>query len=63
MELGPTLDVLPVVLSDGFTINLTLIPTLTQFAGYDNPNEVNSSGLLSSGAFPGGLVLVPSMEV
>jgi general secretion pathway protein D len=35
MEVGPVLDVLPVVLSDGYTINLTLIPSLTEFAGYD----------------------------
>jgi type II secretory pathway component GspD/PulD (secretin)/tetratricopeptide (TPR) repeat protein len=60
-ELGPTLDVIPCVLSDGFTINLTLIPTLLIFAGYDNPNEVNASALLTSGAFPGGLVQIPTV--
>jgi general secretion pathway protein D len=59
MELGPTLDVIPCVLSDGFTINLTVIPTLTEFVGYDNPNSVDSSALTTSGAFPGGLVMVP----
>ena len=61
MELGPVLDVIPCVLSDGFTINLTVIPTLTEFAGYDNPNEVTASGLLTTGAFPGGAVLVPTV--
>ena len=30
----PTLDALPVVLADGYTINLTLVPTLTGFSGY-----------------------------
>jgi len=34
-EIGPTLDVVPVVLSDGYTINLTLIPQLLQFDQYD----------------------------
>lgn len=34
MEVGPVLDVLPNVLADGYTINLVLIPTLTQFSGY-----------------------------
>ena len=35
VEIGPVLDVIPVVLSDGYTINLTLIPSLTEFIGYD----------------------------
>ena len=35
IETGPILDVVPVVLSDGYTINLTLIPSLTEFSGYD----------------------------
>jgi general secretion pathway protein D len=35
VEVGPVLDVVPCVLSDGYTINLTLIPSLTEFAGYD----------------------------
>jgi type II secretory pathway component GspD/PulD (secretin) len=39
MEFGPVLDVLPYVLSDGYTINLTLIPSVIEFAGYDpQPN-------------------------
>jgi len=57
MELGPTLDVIPYVLSDGFTVNLTLIPTLTEFVGYDNPNEVLTSGIV----LPAGSVLVPTV--
>ena len=45
VELGPVLDVIPYVLSDGYTVNLTLIPTLTEFAGYDDPkSEVPPSG-------------------
>jgi general secretion pathway protein D len=35
VEVGPVLDVVPCVLSDGYTINLTLIPSLTEFDGYD----------------------------
>jgi type II secretory pathway component GspD/PulD (secretin) len=35
IEVGPILDVVPYVLSDGYTINLTLIPSLTEFDGYD----------------------------
>lgn len=37
IETGPTLDVVPYVLSDGYTINLTLIPSDTEFNGYDTP--------------------------
>lgn len=42
VETGPILDVVPVVLSDGYTINLTLIPTLTEFNGYDTPPTIPS---------------------
>jgi general secretion pathway protein D len=40
VETGPLLDVVPYVLSDGYTINLTLIPSLTDFNGYDTPPSV-----------------------
>jgi|SRR5665213_88518 len=36
VETGPILDVVPYVLSDGYTINLALIPSDTEFGGYDN---------------------------
>jgi len=57
VELGPVLDVIPCVLSDGYTVNLTLIPTLTEFAGYDDPKtEVPPSGAGLQNA-----VLVPTV--
>ena len=42
MEFGPMLDVIPSVLADGFTIALTVIPTVTEFLGYreDQTNRV-----------------------
>src|ERR1700722_9109328 len=42
VETGPILDVVPYVLSDGYTINLALIPSLTDFNGYDNPPTIPS---------------------
>jgi general secretion pathway protein D len=39
-EIGPTLDVVPYVLADGYTINLTLIPELLEFDGYDTPPAI-----------------------
>ncbi|MDR3377638.1 MAG: hypothetical protein P4M10_03050 [Verrucomicrobiae bacterium] len=35
IELGPVLDVVPYVLADGYTINLALLPSDTEFSGYD----------------------------
>jgi general secretion pathway protein D len=48
VETGPILDVLPDVLSDGYTINLTLIPSLIEFTGYQTPPSLgafSTSGL------------------
>jgi len=42
LETGPLLDVVPYVLSDGYTINLTLIPSLTEFNGYVSPPNIAS---------------------
>lgn len=41
IPLGPTLDVLPHVSADGFTIQLNLTPTVTEFLGYD-PNPYSA---------------------
>ncbi len=43
LEIGPVLDVVPYVLSDGYTINLTVIPSLTEFLGYDTPAPTNTT--------------------
>ena len=40
VETGPILDVVPYVLSDGYTINLALIPSLTDFNGYDTAPQI-----------------------
>jgi general secretion pathway protein D len=36
---GPTFDVVPYVSADGYTIQMTLIPTITEFLGYDDPQQ------------------------
>jgi len=53
-EIGPTLDVVPYVLADGYTINLTLIPEVLQFNGYDNVPTV-------PGISTAGVVTVPTV--
>jgi general secretion pathway protein D len=37
LPFGPVLDVVPYVAADGYTIHMTIIPTLTEFLGYDDP--------------------------
>jgi general secretion pathway protein D len=39
LPFGPTLDVVPYVSADGFTIQMTIIPSITEFLGYDNPGQ------------------------
>jgi type II secretory pathway component GspD/PulD (secretin) len=61
VEVGPILDVVPYVLSDGYTINLTLIPSLTEFNNYDTPpNIANVTGSLNVVQLP---VILPDFTV
>lgn len=39
LPFGPVLDVLPSVSADGYSIQMTLIPTITEFVGYDDPGD------------------------
>jgi general secretion pathway protein D len=34
---GPILDIVPYVSADGYTVKMTILPTLIQFVGYDDP--------------------------
>lgn len=34
---GPVLDVIPYVAADGYTIEMSIIPTFSEFLGYDDP--------------------------
>ena len=61
VETGPILDVVPYVLSDGYTINLALIPSLTDFNGYDTPPIIPAvTGNLNVVQLP---VLLPDFTV
>jgi general secretion pathway protein D len=35
VPLGPTLDVIPYVSADGYSVQMTIIPSLVEFLGYD----------------------------
>ena len=39
IPLGPALDIIPYVSADGYSIQMTIIPTLTEFLGYDDPGK------------------------
>jgi general secretion pathway protein D len=52
VEIGPVLDVIPVVLADGYTINLTLIPSLTEFSGYDSPPSIPNVNIANVAQVP-----------
>lgn len=61
VETGPILDVVPYVLADGYTINLALIPSLTDFNGYDTPPTIpNVTGSLNVVQLP---VVLPDFTV
>jgi type II secretory pathway component GspD/PulD (secretin) len=61
IETGPLLDVVPYVLSDGYTVNLTLIPSVTEFNGYTTaPNVANVTGGLNVVQLP---VILPDFTV
>ncbi len=46
---GPSLDVIPLVAADGVTINLTVIPTVTEFLGYDEPPKSSKVEVMENG--------------
>jgi Flp pilus assembly secretin CpaC/tetratricopeptide (TPR) repeat protein len=50
---GPVLDVVPYVSSDDETIQMTILPTITEFVGYDDPGPFVPQILgLTSGSSP-----------
>jgi beta-lactamase regulating signal transducer with metallopeptidase domain/Flp pilus assembly secretin CpaC len=48
LPFGPVLDVIPTVAADGYTIQMTVIPTVTEFLGYDDPKKVLASSPVKS---------------
>jgi type II secretory pathway component GspD/PulD (secretin)/tetratricopeptide (TPR) repeat protein len=52
LALGPSLDVIPTVSADGYSIQMALLPTFTEFIGYDNPGQfVNTAVSATSSSF------------
>jgi general secretion pathway protein D len=52
IPLGPVLDVIPHVSADGYTIQLNLIPSVTEFLGYEQTMYTAQAGNLNSPPYP-----------
>jgi general secretion pathway protein D len=48
--LGPSLDVIPTVSADGYSVEMALIPTYTEFLDYDNPGQFIPSAQSAAGS-------------
>jgi general secretion pathway protein D len=64
LPFGPVLDVIPYVSADGFTVQMVIIPTVTQFIGYDDPGQfIPQAQSVSSGAGGVGTPIVAQLPL
>ena len=64
LPFGPVLDVIPYVSADGFTVQMVIIPTITEFVGYDDPGQfIPQAQSVSSGAAGVGLPLTAQLPL
>ena len=49
LPFGPALDVIPYVSADEFSVQMTIIPTVTEFIGYDDPGKFVVQAQISGG--------------
>lgn len=52
LPFGPVLDVIPYVSADEFSVQMTIIPTITEFIGYDNPGQFVVQAQQAAGSAP-----------
>lgn len=60
---GPVLDVIPYVSADGYTIQMTLIPTLTEFLGYEDPGDFVPAAVTQQGLSLTAVLPLPRMRI
>jgi len=63
LPVGPTLDVVPYVSADGFTIQMTIIPTVVEFLGYDDPGAFVPQAQSISAGGNGGIPLTAQLPL
>jgi general secretion pathway protein D len=49
LPFGPILDVVPYISSDGYTVQMTIIPSITEFVGYDDPGQFVPTAITAQG--------------
>jgi general secretion pathway protein D len=65
LPFGPVLDVIPYVSADGYSVQMTLIPTITEFLGYDDPGGFipQASSTVSQGVTLTALLPLPRLRL
>jgi general secretion pathway protein D len=63
MPFGPVLDVLPTVNADGYTIQMTILPTITEFVGYDDPGPFVPQAVAGGGQTITSVLPLPHFRV
>jgi general secretion pathway protein D len=64
LPFGPVLDVVPYVSADGYTIQMVIIPTVTEFIGYDDPGQfIPQAQSVSGGAGGVGIPLTGQLPL
>jgi Flp pilus assembly secretin CpaC/tetratricopeptide (TPR) repeat protein len=63
LPFGPTLDVIPYVSADEFSVQMTLIPSVTEFIGYDNPGQFVPQAALPTGQTLTSVLPLPHFRV
>jgi len=63
LPFGPVLDVVPYVSADTYTVQMVIIPTVTEFIGYDDPGQFVPQAQSVSGAAGSGIPLTGQLPL
>src|SRR6185503_8524875 len=63
VPIGPTVDLIPYVDADGYMIRMSIIPTMTEFLGYDDPGPFVVQAPGQSNAAPTVVAPLPHIRV
>jgi type II secretory pathway component GspD/PulD (secretin)/beta-lactamase regulating signal transducer with metallopeptidase domain len=63
LPFGPTVDVIPYVSADEFSVQMTLIPSVTEFIGYDDPGQFVPPAALPTGQTLTSVLPLPHFRV